>query len=105
MNSEINSVTQIEFDDNSILSSLFGTGDRNIHLLEKLNNVSINYRGNIVKIVGKKNSVEETKIILQKLFEDAKRGYEVDDEKIRDTKSFVTLDSLKVSQFDLFIHA
>ena len=39
---------KIEFDDNNILSSLFGTADRNIHLLEKLNNVSINYKGNIV---------------------------------------------------------
>ena len=103
MSSEASSAIQIEFDDNSILSSLFGTADRNIHLLEKLNNVSIDYRGNIVKIVGKKNAVEETKLALQKLFEDAKRGYEIDDEKIRDTKSFLTLDTSNKSQTDLFI--
>ena len=90
MNSETSSVIQIVFDDNSLLSSLFGAADRNIHLLEKLNNVIINYKGNVVKIMGKKNSIEETKITLQKLFEDAKKGHEIDDEKIRDTKSFLT---------------
>ena len=72
MSREGSSVIKIEFDDNNLLSSLFGTADRNIHLLEKLNKVSINYKGNIVKIVGKKNAVEETKLALQKLFEDAK---------------------------------
>ena len=54
MNSEASSIIKIEFSDNSLLSSLFGIADRNIHLLEKLNNVSIEYKGNIVKIAGKK---------------------------------------------------
>ena len=103
MSSEASSAIQIEFDDNSLLSSLFGIADRNIHLLEKLNNVSIDYRGNIVKIVGNKNAVEETVLALQNLFEDAKRGYEIDDEKIKDTKSFLTLDISNKSQSDLFI--
>ena len=103
MSSETNRIIQIEFDDNSILSSLFGTADRNIHLIEKLNKVSIEYRGNIVKIIGDKNAVKETKLTLQKLFEDAKRGYEIDDEIIRDTKSFLTLDTSNESQHDLFI--
>ena len=103
MNSNLNSTVQIEFDDNSILSSLFGIADKNIHLLERLNNVSIDYRGNIVKIIGKTTAVEETKTALQKLFEDAKKGYEIDDERIRDTKSFLTFDSENESQFDLFI--
>ena len=103
MNSETSSVIQIVFDDNSLLSSLFGTADRNIHLLEKLNNVIINYKGNVVKIMGKKNSIEETKITLQKLFEDAKKGYEIDDEKIMDTKSFLKLSIDNESQSDLLI--
>ena len=67
MNKENDFVTQIEFNDNNILSSLFGSSDRNIHFLEKLNNVSIDYRGNIVKIIGDKSAVEETKLILKKL--------------------------------------
>ena len=103
MTSETSSVIQIEFDDNSLLTSLFGTSDRNIHLLERLNNVSIHYRGNIVKIIGNKNAIAETKIALQKLFEEAKKGYEIDDEKIRDTKSFLTLSKDSESQNDLFI--
>lgn len=103
MNTETRSVIKIEFNDNSLLSSLFGTADRNIHLLEKLNNVSIDYKGNIVKIVGKKNAVEETKLALQKLFEDAKKGDEIDDEKIRDTKSLLTLGTNNESKTDLFI--
>ena len=103
MNSETSSVIQIVFDDNSLLSSLFGTADRNIHLLEKLNNVIINYKGNVVKIMGKKNSIEETKITLQKLFEDAKKGYEIDDKKIMDIKSFLKLSIDNESQSDLLI--
>ena len=103
MNNETSSVIQIVFDDNSLLSSLFGTADRNIHLLEKLNNVIINYKGNVVKIMGKKNSIEETKLTLQKLFEDAKKGHEIDDIKIRDTKSFLKLSIDNESQSDLLI--
>ena len=103
MTSETSSVIQIEFDDNSLLTSLFGAADRNIHLLERLNNVSINYKGNIVKIIGNKNAIVETKIALQKLFEEAKKGYEIDDEKIIDTKSFLTLSKDSESQTDLFI--
>ena len=103
MKNNIHSSIQIEFDDNSILSSLFGVSDKNIQLLEKLNNVSIDYRGNIVKIIGASNAVEETKIALQKLFEDAKQGFEIDDERIKDTKSFLSLDPNNESQLDLFI--
>ena len=103
MNNNTSSVIQIVFDDNSLLSSLFGTADRNIHLLEKLNNVIINYKGNVVKIMGQKNSIEETKLTLQKLFEDAKKGYEIDDEKIRDTKSFLKLSIDNEFQSDLLI--
>ena len=94
---------QIEFDDNSILSSLFGSSDENIHLLEKLNNVSINYNGNIVKITGKEINIKETKLALEKLFEEAKNGNEIDDEKIKDTKSILNFDIDNESQFDLFI--
>ena len=61
MNSETSSVIQIVFDDNSLLSSLFGAADRNIHLLEQLNNVIINYKGNVVKIMGKKLSIKYLK--------------------------------------------
>ena len=102
MKQATNSV-QIEFNDNNILSSLFGVSDQNIHLLEKMNNVRIKYRGNIVKIIGTKVSIEETKTTLQKLFNEAKKGVEIDEEKIKDTKSLLFLDSNNNTQLDLFI--
>jgi len=55
MKNKLSESIQIEFDDNSILSSLFGVADSNIQLLEKINNVKIDYRGNKVRISGKKN--------------------------------------------------
>jgi phosphate starvation-inducible PhoH-like protein len=93
----------IEFDDNSILSSLFGVNDANIRTLEKINEVKIEYRGNKVKIVGHKFSIEETRRELENLFEEAKKGIEIDEEKIKDTKSLLSLDSNSNSQLDLFI--
>ena len=93
----------IEFDDNSILSSLFGVNDANIRTLEKINEVKIEYRGNKVKIVGHKFSIEETRRELENLFEEAKKGIEIDEEKIKDTKSFLSLNSNSNSQLDLFI--
>jgi phosphate starvation-inducible PhoH-like protein len=93
----------IEFDDNSILSSLFGVNDANIRTLEKINEVKIEYRGNKVKIVGHKFSIEETRRELENLFEEAKKGIEIDDEKIKDTKSLLSLDSNSNSQLDLLI--
>ena len=102
MKQATNSV-QIEFNDNNILSSLFGVSDQNIHLLEKMNNVRIEYRGNIVKIIGTKVSIEETKTTLEKLFNEAKKGVEIDEEKIKDTKSLLFLDSNDNTQLDLFI--
>ena len=67
MNNQVADSLQVEFKDNSILSSLFGIYDSNIQLLEKMNNVKIEYRGNVVKISGHKISIQETKIALEKL--------------------------------------
>ena len=93
----------IEFDDNSILSSLFGVNDNNIKILEKINKVKIEYRGNKVKIIGKKNNIHVTKSELENLFEEAKKGVEIDEDKIKDTKSVLSLDVSIPSQLDLFI--
>jgi len=93
----------IEFDDNNILSSLFGVNDSNLRMLEKFNEVKIDYRGNKVKIIGNKFSIEETRITLVNLFEDAKKGIEIDEEKIKDTKSLLTLDINNLSQSVFFI--
>ena len=92
MKNQLAESIHMEFNDNSVLSSLFGVSDSNIHLLEKINNVKIEYRGNIVKISGNKLSIQETKLSLEKLFDEAKKGIEIDEEKIKDIKSLLTLD-------------
>ena len=103
MNNQVADSLQVEFSDNNILSSLFGVYDSNILLLEKMNNVKIEYRGNIVKISGHKLSIQETKIALEKLFDEAKKGIEIDEEKIKDTKSLLSWDMKDESQLDFFI--
>jgi len=92
----------IEFNDNNILSSLFGTNDINIQTLEKINNVKIQYRGNKVKILGSKKSVKDTKNELITLFKEAKKGVEIDEDKIKETKSLLYLEINSESKMDLF---
>ena len=93
----------IEFDDNNILSSLFGINDSNLRILEKYNKVKIDYRGNKVKIIGNKISIEETRRTLVDLFEEAKKGIEIDEDKIKDIKSLLQMANNYSSQIDLFI--
>ena len=93
----------IEFDDNNILSSLFGIDDANLRLIEKFNKVKIDYRGNQVKIAGNKVSIEKTKKTLLNLFEEAKKGNEIDEEKIKDIKSLLSLNESDSSKSNLFI--
>ena len=52
---------ELELDDNTILSNLFGVNDSNLHIIEKINDVKIHYRGNKIKISGNKKSIFETK--------------------------------------------
>jgi len=93
----------IEFNDNNILSSLFGVNDSNIQTLEKINNVKIRYRGNKVKILGTKESINDTKKELLNLFEEAKKGIEIDEDKIRDIKSMIALEINTEKKTDLYI--
>ena len=103
MKNQLAESIHMEFNDNSVLSSLFGVSDSNIQLLEKINNVKIEYRGNVVKISGNKLSIQETKLSLEKLFDEAKKGIEIDEEKIMDIKSLLTLDIDDDFKQDFFI--
>ena len=94
---------EFELDDNSILSNLFGINDSNLQIIEKINNVKINYRGNKIKITGNKKSISETKDTIIDLFIKAKKGDEIDEDKIRDTKSLLTMNINTNKQMDLFI--
>ena len=44
---------ELELEDNTILSNLFGINDRNLSFIEQINQVKIQYRGNKIKISGK----------------------------------------------------
>ncbi len=94
---------ELELDDNTILSSLFGINDSNLSIIEKINNVKIQYRGNKIKIFGSKKSIFETKKTILDLFHEAKNGAEIDEDKIKDTKSMVSMSIKEDKQIDLFI--
>ncbi len=94
---------EIELDDNTILSNLFGINDSNLLIIEKINDVKIQYRGNKVKISGNKKSIFETKATILNLFNEAKKGMNIDEDKIRDSKSLLELNIKEEKQIDLFI--
>ncbi len=94
---------ELELDDNTILSNLFGINDSNLHIIEKINDVRIQYRGNKIKITGNKKSIFETKKTILELFKEAKNGAEIDEDKIRDSKSLITMNIKEDKQLDLFI--
>ena len=59
---------ELELDDNTILSNLFGINDRNLSLIEKINQVNIQYRGNKIKFSGNQKSIVETRNSFLNLF-------------------------------------
>ena len=94
---------ELELDDNTILSNLFGINDRNLSLIEKINQVKIQYRGNKIKISGNKKSIFETKKTILNLFKEAQNGAEIDEDRIRDNKSLISMNIKSDKQMDLFI--
>ncbi len=94
---------ELELDDNTILSNLFGYNDSNLHIIEKINQVKIQYRGNKIKISGNKKSIFETKTTILNLFKEAKKGAEIDEDKIRDATSMITMNIEEEKAPGLFI--
>ena len=87
-----------------LVESLIRNVAKKIDSLEfSFNNVKINYRGNKIKITGNKKSISETKDTIIDLFIKAKKGDEIDEDKIRDTKSLLTMNLNPNKQMDLFI--
>ena len=100
--SDLNYSLDFELNDNNYLSNLFGVNDKNIQIIEKINNVQIKYRGNKIKIIGTKNSIKDTKEEILLLFEEAKKGIDIDEDKIMETRSMKILDIDINDQMDLF---
>ncbi len=100
--SNLNYSLDFELNDNNYLSNLFGVDDKNIQIIEKINNVQIKYRGNKIKIIGNKNSIKDTKEDILLLFEEAKKGIDIDEDKIMETRSMKILEINSEDQMSLF---
>ena len=100
--SNINYSLDFELSDNIFIPNLFGVDDKNIQILEKLNNVQIKYRGNKIKIIGTKSSIKNTKEEILLLFKEAKKGIDIDEDKIMETRSMKILEINPQDQMDLF---
>lgn len=100
--SDLNYSLDIELNDNNYLPNLFGVDDKNIQILEKVNNVLIKYRGNKIKIIGTKLSVKNTKEEILLLFEQAKKGLDIDEDKIMETRSMKILEIDPEDQMNFF---
>ena len=98
----INYSLDFELNDNNFLSNLFGIDDKNIQIIEKNNNVKIKYRGNKIKIIGSKKSIKDTKEEILILFEEAKKGVNIDEDKIMETRSLKLLEISPDEQMNLF---
>ena len=92
----------LELSDNNYIPNLFGIDDKNIQIIEKINNVKIKYRGNKIKIIGTKSSIKNTKEDILLLFEEAKKGINIDEDKIMETRSIKILEINPQDQMDLF---
>ena len=100
--SNLNYSLDFELSGNDHLPNLFGIDDQNIHIIEKIHNVEIKYRGNKIKITGAKKSIKETKDEILLLFEEAKKGVDIDEDKIRETISVKVLEMNSAEQTNLF---
>ena len=78
--STLNYSLDFELSENDYLPNLFGVNDKNIQIIEKIHNVKIKYRGNKIKIIGAKKSIKDTKDEILLLFEEAKKGADIDED-------------------------
>jgi phosphate starvation-inducible protein PhoH and related proteins len=67
----------MDFDDNSLLSELFGEHDRNLARIEQRLNVSLSSRGNRVAIIGDPSAQAATKVVLDDLYTRLKKGHDM----------------------------
>ena len=91
-----------ELSENDYLPNLFGVDDKNLQIIEKIHNVKIKYRGNKIKITGSKKSIKNTKDEMLLLFEEAKKGVNIDEDKIRETRSIKILEIDPLDHMNFF---
>ena len=70
--------SQIEFEDNLLLPSLYGERDQHLDRIERQLGVSLVPRGNRLTIAGPASATEVARVALSRLYERLKRGQEID---------------------------
>jgi len=73
---EVLSINMV-FSDNGLLPMLYGEGDSHLARIEKKFNVSASSRGNMLAISGEKSGVESSRMVLESLYADLKKGGDV----------------------------
>ena len=76
--SYIETPSELEFPNNSILVELCGIGDINIHVLEDKLGIQISRRGNIFSFSGNKTARSDAVIVLNKLYNNLEEGRSLD---------------------------
>ena len=74
---ELDTLEKIVFTNNDVLRKLFGEQDRNIRLIEKLAEVNLAVRGNVISISGDRITVALIRNLLSQLYEISRKGYPV----------------------------
>ena len=68
----------VQFDDNRLLSALFGEHDQHLARIEQRLGVSVISRGNRIAIRGTASSARAARAVLTALYDRLRRGLEVD---------------------------
>ncbi len=80
---------QIEFDDNKLLPMLFGSHNAHLAKIEQKLDVVLNSRGNTVAISGPQDQAEAAEEVLTRLYDQAKKGHEIDAAEVDGTLRMV----------------
>lgn len=67
----------VTFNDNSLLTALFGEQDKHIDRIEKQLNVTIHSRGNVICVSGAPEDIAHTREILEALYHKLRQGMDV----------------------------
>jgi phosphate starvation-inducible PhoH-like protein len=70
--------TQLEFDNNLLLPSLYGERDQHLDRVERQLGVSLVTRGNRLVISGSPSTIETARLALSRLYERLKQGHDID---------------------------
>jgi phosphate starvation-inducible PhoH-like protein len=86
----------LEFDDNQLASSLFGSHAENLALIERRLSVGADQRGNHVTIEGEREACERAKRVLRSLYQQLKSGHDITTGDVEGAIRQVTMQPVKI---------